>query len=118
MFRRGGVGVYVPPAAADASSIPGYTPPSYPPSSGAPGGSNSNGGSGGSNCTGGSNYSGGSSCSGDAGYVGGGEFSGGGGFGGGNSSSNNSTPQFPEGGINLLPKPEPEDPLIGSHSLK
>lgn len=110
-------GTYAPPPAAGGGSIPGYTPPSFP-SSGSSGGSTSGGDSGGSSYTGGSSNYGGS------GSVGGGDNSGGGSVGGGGSSSGNSTPTFPEGGLDLIPRPEyveelPDEmhPLISSHSL-
>lgn len=110
-------GVYAPPPSTGGGSIPGYTPPSFP-SPGTSGGSTSSGESGGSSYSGGASYYGG------AGSVGGGDPSLGGSVGGGGSSSDNSTPEFPKGGLDIIPRPEymgdpqPEvHPLIRSHTL-
>lgn len=125
-------GIYAPPAGSGAGSIPGYTPPSFGSSNGSSGGSNDSGNSGGNSGGGNSGYDGGAG--GNSGYPGGGggssDYPGGGGGssgypgGGGGSSPDNSTPAFPEGGINLIPRPEFEgdqdtkdNPLIRSHSL-
>lgn len=110
-------GVYAPPPSTGGGSIPGYTPPSFP-SPGTSGGSTSSGESGGSSYSGGTSYYGG------AGSAGGGDPSLGGSVGGGGSSSDNSTPEFPKGGLDIIPRPEymrdpqPEvHPLIRSHTL-
>ena len=120
-------GTYAPPAGSGAGSIPGYTPPSFGSSNGSSGSSNDSGNSGGYSGGGNSGYDGGAG--GNSGYPGGGGGSsgypgGGGSSGGGNSSADNSTPAFPEGGIDLIPRPEFEgdqdtkdNPLIRSHSL-
>ncbi len=109
-------GVHTPPPAAGGGSIPGYTSPFYT-SSGSSGGNTSGGDSGGSSYSGGTGYGGGGS-------AGGGDNSGGGSVGGGGSSSDNNAPTFPEGGIDLIPRPEfweeqqvETHPLIKSHTL-